>query len=99
MAVRTRSGRRGRGDGQGEDRALSEGRGHVRDAAVSSTDVLQFVTVNAQTEPAFATRVTQIGSRGDLGWANSSLPLLYFTKTRTDLTCVPRRSTTRRVIV
>jgi hypothetical protein len=57
----------------------------VRDAAVSSTDVLQFVTVNAQTEPAFATRVTQIGSRGDLGWANSSLPLLYFTKTRTDL--------------
>jgi hypothetical protein len=59
----------------------------VRDAAGASPrlDLLRFVTVSAQIEPAFAAMITQIGARSDLGWANASLPLLYFTKTRTDL--------------
>ena len=63
---------------------ISESYGQVRDA-VSSVDVVQFVTVNAQEEPAFADRLMRIGSRADLGWASASLPILYFAKTRTDL--------------
>jgi hypothetical protein len=63
---------------------ISESYAQVRDT-VSTMDVLQFITINAQDEPTFVERLMGIGSRADLGWASASLPILYFAKTRTDL--------------
>ena len=63
---------------------ITESYAQVRDT-MATMGTLHFINVDAQEEPVFAKSLMGIGSRGDLGWASASLPMLYFTKTRTDL--------------